>query len=53
MQGSEHQERIRNYLGLRRFDEKAITEINKFIFEEAFRLEQTATLLAGIEQDQD
>lgn len=45
---SEHQEQIRNYLGLSRFDEKAITKINKFIFEEAFRLEQTAALLAGI-----
>ena len=45
---SEHQERIRDYLGLRRFDESAITEVNEFVFREAFRLEQTVALLAGI-----
>ncbi len=45
---SEHQEQIRKYLGLRRFDENVIPEISKFIFDEACRLEQTAALLAGI-----
>ncbi len=45
---SEHQEQIREYLGLRRFDENEIPEISKFVFEEACRLEQTVALLAGI-----
>ena len=38
MQDSEHQGRIRNYHGQRRFDEKAIAEISRSIFEEAFLL---------------
>jgi hypothetical protein len=47
---SEHQEHIRKYLGLRRYDEKEALEINKFVFEEACRLEHTSALLAGIER---
>ncbi len=43
---SRHQEQIRAYLGLRRFDEKAQAELEEFLFEEACRLEQTSALLA-------
>jgi TnpA family transposase len=35
---SEHQDHIREYLGLRRFDENEIPEISKFVFDEACRL---------------
>ncbi len=42
---AEHQERIRKYLGLRRFGEDNLPEVRQFIFEEACRLEQTTALL--------
>jgi hypothetical protein len=47
---SEHQEQIREYLGLRRFGEDAIPEIEKYVFDEACRLEQPSALLAGIDR---
>jgi len=40
---SEHQETIRDYLGLRPFS-TAIDEVEAFLFKEAYRLEQTAAL---------
>lgn len=45
---SEHQERIRQYLDLRRFSEQAEVDAGQFIFDEACRLEQTAALLARL-----
>jgi hypothetical protein len=47
---SEHQEQIREYLGLRRFGEDAIPEIEKYVFDEPCRLEQPSALLAGIDR---
>ncbi|MBE0524916.1 MAG: Tn3 family transposase [Methanosarcinales archaeon] len=47
---NEHREKIRNYLGLQRFGEAELTKIEKFIFEEACRLEQTAALQVKTEQ---
>ncbi len=47
---SEHQETIRNYLGLRQFGENEIAEVKQFIFEEACRLEQTRALFLKTEQ---
>ena len=46
----EHRERIRNYLGLQRFGEAELPKVEKFIFEEGCRLEQTAALQAKTEQ---
>lgn len=46
----EHRERIRNYLGLQRFGEGVLPKIEKFIFEEACRLEQTTAIQAKTEQ---
>lgn len=43
---SEHQEQIRSYLGLMRFFQTDMKLIEKFIFEQACRLEQTHALLA-------
>ncbi len=43
---SEHQARIREYLGLRTFGEQEAAELRKFLFNEACRLEQTAALKA-------
>jgi TnpA family transposase len=43
---SEHQTRIRDYLGLRPFGPKQAAALERFLFEEACRLEQTASLLA-------
>ena len=40
---SEHQESIRDYLGLRPFS-AAIDEVEAFLFKEAYQLEQTAAL---------
>ena len=42
---SEHQEDIRNYLGLQRFDDNVLPKVKQFIFEEACRLDQTSALL--------
>ena len=43
---SEHQERIRNYLKLAFFDPEQAGALERFVFEESCRLEQTASLLA-------
>lgn len=43
---SRHQEELRLYLGLRRFDEETQAELEQFLFEEACRLEQMNALLA-------
>ena len=42
----EHQLRIRDYLGLKRLDEDATEKLESFVFEECFRIERTASLLA-------
>ena len=42
---SEHQQRITDYLGLRRFDDRARAELEEFVFGEAMRLEQTSLLV--------
>ncbi len=47
---SEHQDRIRIYLKLKRFDKKEQAGLKTFLFEEACRLEQTSALLARAEQ---
>ncbi len=47
---SEHQNRIRIYLNLRRYGDREETELKQFLFEEACRLEQTAALLCRAEQ---
>jgi TnpA family transposase len=47
---SEHQELIRNYLGLQRFAKEAIIRVEQFIFEEASRLERTGVLIIKAEQ---
>jgi len=46
---AEHQEQIRQYLGLQRFGEAVSPKINEFLFNEACRLEQTGALLAKVE----
>jgi len=43
---SEHQKRIRDYLGLVAFDAGQAQSLERFVFEESCRLEQTASLLA-------
>jgi len=43
---SEHQELIRNYLKLVTFDSEQAEALERFVFEESCRLEQTASLLA-------
>jgi Domain of unknown function (DUF4158) len=43
---SEHQGRIRDYLKLVVFDTKQAEALERFVFEESCRLEQTASLLA-------
>jgi TnpA family transposase len=43
---SEHQKRIRDYLGLVVFDAGQAQALERFVFEESCRLEQTASLLA-------
>jgi hypothetical protein len=45
----EHRERIRNYLGLKRFGNDVIPQVRKFIFDEACRLEQVGALLARVD----
>lgn len=48
---SEHQELIRNYLGLYRLaQDDILLRVKKFIFEEACRIEQTGALLSKTEQ---
>ena len=47
---SRHQEQIRLYLGLSRFDEETQAELEQFLFEEACRLEQMNALLAQAEE---
>lgn len=47
---SEHQQRIVEYLCLRRFDEDARRELEAFVFEAATRLEQNATLRKRAEE---
>ena len=47
---SEHQERIRKYLNLRRFKEQEQAELKQYIFDESCRLEQTGALLSKSEQ---
>ena len=47
---SEHQEKICRYLGLRRFGEEDLPLINRFLLQEACRLEQTNALLIKAEQ---
>ena len=45
---SEHQERIRQYLGRRRFSQAETDTVAAFVFEQACRLEQTSALLAQV-----
>lgn len=45
---SEYQERIRLYLGLRRFNEIEDHIIEQYLFEQACRLEQTLSLMAPL-----
>ena len=47
---SRHQEQIRLYLRLSRFDEEKQAELEQFLFEEACRLEQMNALLARAEE---
>lgn len=47
---SEHQERIRIYLQLRRLGDSEMAALKQFLFEEACRLEQTNALMARAEQ---
>lgn len=47
---SGHQEQIRVYLGLRRFGEPELRELEQFLFEEGCRLEQTGPLLTRAKQ---
>lgn len=42
---SEHQEQIRNYLRLNRFDDQAIELLNTFLLKESSRIEQSGMLL--------
>lgn len=50
MSVSEHQERIRRYLGRRRFSEAEDEVVAVFVFEQACRLEQTHALLAQVKE---
>jgi len=43
---SEHQERIREYLALTAYGPREAAALERFVFEESYRLEQTASLLA-------
>jgi hypothetical protein len=43
---SEHQERIREYLALTAYGPREAPALERFVFEESYRLEQTASLLA-------
>jgi len=45
---SEHQQRIATYLELRPFESNEVALLAQFIFEEAFRLEQTGALQARV-----
>lgn len=45
----EHAERIRNYLGLKRFGDDAIPLVKTYIFKEACRLEQVGALLSRVD----
>ncbi len=45
-----HQEEIRLHLNRRRFDDQSQTELERFLFEEACRLEQTNALMARAKQ---
>jgi len=47
---TEHQTLIRVYLGLQRLEESETLLLNRFLFDEASRLEQTSALLAKAEQ---
>jgi hypothetical protein len=47
---SEHQQRIMDYLHVRRFSEHDSGHLERFIFEEACRLEQTAALQARVKE---
>src|SRR5918997_6774692 len=47
---SEHQQRIMDYLHVRRFSERDSGHLERFIFEEACRLEQTAALQARVKE---
>lgn len=44
----EHRQRIREYLGLQRFDDEILPSVKQFIFKEAFRLDQMNALLARV-----
>ena len=46
----EHQERIRKHLNLRRFGPEETRALGEFIFEESYRLEQTAALQSRAEE---
>ena len=43
---SEHQQTIAGYLGLRHFDDGEVAQLEKFVFEESWHLEQTTALKA-------
>lgn len=43
---SDHQIRIRDYLGLQKLDGNAVKQLEAFLFEECFRIERTASLVA-------
>ena len=47
---SEHQARIQQYLGLRPFDLDESNALERFVFEESCRLEQTTLLLARAQE---
>ncbi|MCB0026760.1 MAG: DUF4158 domain-containing protein, partial [Anaerolineales bacterium] len=47
---SRHQEQLRLYLGLRRFDKDTQAELEQFLFEETSRLEQMNALLARAQE---
>lgn len=47
---SDHQEQIRSYLKLNRFDNQAIELLNTFLLRESFRIEQSGMLLMRAEQ---
>ncbi|NIP28453.1 MAG: Tn3 family transposase [Phycisphaerae bacterium] len=47
---SEHHDRIRIFLGLQRFGQADTEAIEKFIFEQACRLEQTHALMAQVKE---
>jgi TnpA family transposase len=47
---SDHQARIRDYLGIRTFGLVEVRELEEFVFTEACRLERSGALLAGARQ---